>query len=63
MTGIYRQALARVLPAIHVHHECTKTTMLKFVGVCIDGTEKVVSYYSEQGPFGFAAYDRLVDRE
>ena len=63
MTRIYSQALARDLLAIHVHQECTKTKMLKFVWVCIDGVEKVVSYHSEQEPFGYAAHDRLVDRE
>jgi len=48
LTCINVQALARDLSAIHVHHKCTKTEMLKIVGVCIDGAEEVsVSYHSE----------------
>jgi hypothetical protein len=41
VTGIYRQALAGDLSPVHVHHECTKTEMLKSEGVRIDGAEKV----------------------
>jgi len=64
MTVISSQALARDLPAIHFHHECTKTEMPKFVGVCIDGGEKViVCYHSEEEPIGYATHDRMVDRE
>jgi len=64
VTGINIQPLARDLPAIHLHHECTKTEMLKIEGVCIDGAEKVsVCYHSKQEPFGYAANDRLIDQE
>jgi len=63
-TGINIQALARDLPAIHIHHECTKTEMLKFVGVRIDSAEKViVCYHSEQESFVYAAHDSLIDQE
>ena len=36
VTGINIQSLARDLPAIHLHHERTKTEMSKIEGVCID---------------------------
>jgi hypothetical protein len=52
MTGIYSQSLARNLPTIHNNAESTKTEMLKFVGICIDGAEKVfVVYHGEQETF------------
>jgi len=64
MTRINSQAFPTDLPAIRVHHESTNTKMLKFVGVCTDGAEKVtICFHSEQEPLGYADHDRLIVQE
>jgi hypothetical protein len=52
MNGINREALPMDQPTIHIYYECTKTKMLKFVGVCIDGAEKVIVCYHNRSLLG-----------
>jgi len=52
MTRNESQCLVGHLSAVHKHRVCTYTEILKSVGVCIDGAEKVVIYNSEQESFG-----------
>jgi hypothetical protein len=52
-----------ILPAIHNHIESTKSEMLKFVGICLDGPEKVfVVYHGEQKTFRYTPHNSLIDR-
>jgi len=52
MTRIESQCLVGHLSAVQKHRVCADSKILKFVGVCIDGAEKVaVIYHSEHESF------------
>jgi hypothetical protein len=64
MTGSYDESLAKYLPTVHDQIECMNSEMLKYVGVGIDGAEKVsVFYHGKQETFRYTPIDCLIDRE